>query len=270
MDVDADNGTIFIADAVYSIQVVGDAGEPIGAFQHDEMRVPQDVKVDPFGNVYVAAWGSGKVLVFEPMGGGEPLVVFRERGKGDGQFGDFSPTHLAVGLDGRIYVHDRNKNDKDETYNRILVFSPQGDWLQTINFEDDFFTPGGMDVGPDGNLYVVGFIGSKILQYSPDGELLGELGEDAIRSVVGGPQGIAIDAAGNFYLALWTGGIVQLDTAGNLLGQWGVQVKEGESPWAEGGFYQPAGIAVLPDGSVTYWCDNSGKMAYLTALSFER
>ena len=270
MDVDADNGMIFIADAVHSIQVVGDAGEPIGAFQHEEMRVPQDVKVDPWGNIYVAAWGSGKVLVFEPMGGGDPFVIFGERGRGDGQFGDYSPTHLAVGLDGRIYVHDRNQNEKDEYYDRIQVFSPQGEWLQTINFEDDFFTPGGMDVGPDGTLYVVGFIGSKILRYSPDGELLGALGEDAIRSVNGGAQGMAVDAEGNFYLALWTGGIVKLDPAGNLLGQWGVQVKDGTVAWPEGGFYQPAGVAVLPDGSTVFFSDTSGQYTYLTAFSFPR
>ncbi len=224
--------------------------------------------MDALGNVYVAAWVSGKVLVFPPMGNGDPYVVFGERGKGDGQFGDFSPTHLAVGLDGRIYVHDRNKNDKDESYNHILVFTPQGKWLQTNQFEDKYFTPGGMDVGPDSNLYVVGFIGSNILKYSPDGELLGELGEDAIRSVNGGPQGVALDDDGNFYLALWTGGIVKLDPDGNLLGQWGVQVKDGMVVWPEGGFYQPAGIAVLPDGSQVYFSDTSSKYAYLTGLEF--
>jgi sugar lactone lactonase YvrE len=269
MDVDASNGVLLAADAVYNIQVVDAfSGAPIGQFKHDDMRVPQDVKVDALGNVYVAAWGSGKVLVFPPMGNGDPFVVFGERGRGDRQFGDFSPTHLAVGLDGRIYVHDRNQNSKDEYYDRIQVFTPQGKWLQTIQFEDSFFTPGGMDVGPDGNLYVVGFIGSNVLKYSPDGELLGELGEDAIRSVNGGPQGIALDEAGNIYLALWTGGIIKLDPDGNLLGQWGVPVKDGENAWPEGGFYQPAGVAVLPDGSQVYFSDTSSKYSYLTAFAF--
>jgi sugar lactone lactonase YvrE len=268
MDVDPQNGLIFIADAVHDVQVVDIDGNPVGSFKHDDMRVPQDVKVDALGNVYVAAWASGKVLVFPPMGNGDPFVVFGERGRGDGQFGDFSPTHLAVGLDGRIYVHDRNQNSKDEYYDRIQVFTPQGKWLQTIQFEDDFFTPGGMDIGPDGNLYVVGFIGSTVFKYSPDGEFLGELGEDAIRSVNGGAQGIALDEAGNIYLALWTGGIIKLDPDGSLLGQWAVPVNDGEKAWPEGGFYQPAGVAVLPDGSQVFFTDTSSKQAYLTAFTF--
>lgn len=268
MAYDPANRVLFIADALHGVQVIGAEGEHIGAFEHDDMRVPQDVKVDARGNVYVAAWGSGKVLVFPPMGGGEALVSFGERGKGDGQFGDFSPTHLAVGLDGRIYVHDRNQNSKDEYYNRIQVFSPQGAWLQTIQFEDAYFSPAGMDVGPDGNLYVAGFIGSNVLKYSPEGELLAELGEDAIRSLDGGPQGIALDAAGNIYLALWTGGIAKLDPQGELLGQWGVLVKDGENPWPEGGFYQPGGVAVTPDGGTVFFSDTSSKYAYVTAFTF--
>ncbi|HBY06428.1 MAG TPA: hypothetical protein DEH22_01035, partial [Chloroflexi bacterium] len=269
IDVDPNNNLVYLADTIYNIQIV-DAltSEYVGQFKHAEMRVPQDVKVDALGNVYVAAWGSGKVLVFPPRGDGEPYSVFGERGKGDGQFGDFSPTHLAVGLDGRIYVHDSNKNDKDEYINRIQVFTPQGQWLQTINFEDKYFSPGGMDVGPDGNLYVVGFIGSKILKYSPDGELLGELGEDAIRNLVGGAQGLAIDDAGNFYVAMWTSGMIKLDPEGNLLGQWGVQVNDGENDWPAGGFYQPAGISMMPDGSIVYFSDSSTQYSYLTAFTF--
>lgn len=269
IDVDPNNNLVYMADTIYDIQMVNAlTGEYVGQFKHVDMRVPQDVKVDALGNVYVAAWGSGKVLVFPPQGEGEPYAIFGERGKGDGQFGDFSPTHLAVGLDGRIYVHDSNKDAEDKYYHRIQIFSPQGKWLQTINFEDDFFTPGGMDVGPDGNLYVVGFIGSKILKYSPDGELLGELGEAAIRSVVGGAQGITLDEAGNFYLVLWTGGILKLDADGNLLGQWGVQVKDGENDWPAGGFYQPTGIGVMPDGAMVYFSDNSTQFSYLTAFTF--
>ena len=276
IDYDPINDVIYAADAVSGIQVI-DAqsmanppeGQQLGQFTHTEMRVPQDVKVDAEGKVYVAAWASGKILVFAPMGGGEPLVSFGERGTGDGQFGEFSPTYLAVGLDGRIYVNDSNKNQQGETYDRIQVFSPQGKWLKTINYSDDFFSPGGMDIGPDGNLYVVGFIGSKILKYSPSGNLLGELGEDAIRSVNGGAQGIALDGMGNIYLALWTGGLVKLDSTGTLLSQWGMPVQDGEQPWSEGYFYQPAGIAVTPDGSQVFFSDTSSKYTYLTAFTFK-
>jgi sugar lactone lactonase YvrE len=268
IDLDEEVGLIYIADAIYDIQVVDlYAGVPVGSIDHPDMRVPNDVKVGPEGQIYAAAWGSGKILVFSQVG--EPLLQFGERGTGDGQFGDFSPTHLAVGLDGRIYALDRNTNSNGDWYDRVHIFSPQGEWQSTINFEDDWFSPGGMDVGPDGNLYIVGFIGSKILKYSPDGDLLDELGEAAFAEVFGGPQGLAIDAAGNFYVAMWTAGMVKLDPQGELLAQWGVQVTDGENPWPEGGFYQPSGIAVLGDGSQVFFTDTSSQYSYLTAFEFK-
>lgn len=276
LDYDPTNDLIFAADTAYDVQVVealsyidNPHGQVLGRFNHPDMRFPQDVKMDAGGKVYVAAWGSGKVLVFGPLGGGEPLLVFGEHGRGNGQFGDVSPGYLAVGADGRIYVHDNNTNEQGDFYERIMVFSPLGEWLQNITIPAPSFSTGGMDVGPDGNLYVAGFIGSKVLKFSPDGELLAELGEDAIRSVNGGPKGIALDQQGNMYLALWTGGIVKLNPDGGLLGQWGVRVDNGESPWAEGGFYQPSGVAVLPDGSQVFFTDTSSRYAYLTAFTFD-
>jgi len=276
VDYDLLNDMIYAADAVHDIQVIealsyieNPQGQDLGQFNHPDMRVPRDVKVDADGRVYVADGGAGKVFVFGPLGGGEPLLVFGERGQDKDQFGDLCPAYLAVGLDGRIYAHDKNRNNHGELYERIMVFSSQGEWLQNITFEDGAFTTGGMDIGPDGNLYVAGFIGSKVLKLSPDGELLAELGEAAIRSVNGEPKGIALDQQGNMYLALWMGGLVKLDPEGSLLGQWGVRVENGDAPWAEGGFYQPSGIAVLPDGSQVFFTDTSSRYAYLTAFRFD-
>jgi hypothetical protein len=266
MDVDEEMGLIYIADAIYDIQVVDlYDGTPVGSINHPDMRVPNDVKVGPQGKIYAAAWGSGKILVFSQTG--EPLFQFGERGSGNGQFGDFSPTNLAVGLDGWIYALDRVE-ENSSWRERVHIFNENGVWQSTIDFDDEWFAPGGMDVGPDGNLYIVGFIGSKILKYSPDGELLDTLGEAAFADVFGGPQGLAIDAAGNFYIDMWTAGMVKLDPQGNLLAQWGVQVSDGQNPWPEGGFYQPAGITVLGDGSQVFFSDTSSEYTYLTAFEF--
>ncbi|MFM8321423.1 MAG: hypothetical protein ACKOC5_10945 [Chloroflexota bacterium] len=276
IDYDPLNDLLYAADGLYDVHVF-DAlsyieqaqGQHIGPFKHPEMRVPTDVKVDAQGSVYVAAWGSGKVLVFGPQGGGEPRLVFGERGAGDGQFGEFSPAALAVGLDGRIYVHDRNKDAQGVEYDRVLVFSPTGSWLQTISLPDASFKPAGMDTGPDGSLYMAGFIGSRVLKYSPDGQLLDELGEAAIRQAGGGPRALAIDQVGSLYLALWSGGILKLDPQGQLLGQWGVPVKDGRAAWPEGGFFQPSGVAVTADGAQVFFTDTSAAQAYLTAFTFE-
>ncbi|MBU0512264.1 MAG: hypothetical protein KKD28_07175 [Chloroflexi bacterium] len=61
IDYDPTNDMVFAADAVYGVQMFeaysmgADAdGHHLGAFEQDGMRVPQDVKVDTLGNVYVA------------------------------------------------------------------------------------------------------------------------------------------------------------------------------------------------------------------------
>jgi hypothetical protein len=114
---------------------------------------------------------------------------------------------------------------------------------------------------------MVGFIGDGILQYAPDGTLLGKLGVDALDFT--GPQGLYIDNAGNFYVSTWSETpIIKLDPEGNLLATFGIEINENETVWGEGGFYQPSGITGLGDGSIIFVADWSGNYAFITAFSY--
>jgi sugar lactone lactonase YvrE len=265
MDTDA-AGNLYVADNIHGVYIFDSEGNQVGLIDHDDFNNPADVKVGPEGNVHVASWGADQVFVFTPEG--ELITQFGEEGTEEGQFGLFSPQALAVGQDGAIYVHDENEDAAEESYERIQIFSPDGAFVDSFIIEEDFFALSGMDVGPNGNLYLVGFIGDSILEYTPDGELVGELGTEAIDFA--GAQGLSIDDAGNFYVTTWSSEpAIKLDAEGNQVGGFGVDVEEGEIEWPGGAFYQTQGIAVARDGTAVYVSDWSGDYSFVTAFQFE-
>jgi len=264
VDTDADD-LVYVADNTHGIWVFDADGNQVNLIAHDDLNNPTDVKIGPDGNVYVAAWGNNQVFVFTP--GGALVARWGEAGTGEGQFGDFSPDAVAVGLDGTVYVLDSNVDEEGNDITRVQMFTPDGTFMGLFPITDEYFSAAGMDVGPDGNLYVVGFMGDEILKFDPEGNLLGRLGGAALEFT--GPQSLNIDDQGNMYVAVWTpASVLKLDPMGNLVAQFGVEVENGDAPWPEGGFYSPEGAAALRDGSRVFATDWSGSYAYITAFEF--
>jgi len=266
MDASPDN-LVYVADAMRGVWVFDTSGKIISKINDPDMNQPADVQIGKDGNVYVAAWASHAVFVFSPAG--KLIRRFGVEGKGNGQFGQFSPSELAVGPDGRIYVYDPNKDSADNNIDRIQIFNSQGKWLKTFTPPDTWAAPDGMDFGPDGKLYTVSFIDREITQYDAEGKLLGTIKSDTLDNFVGA-QDMDIDAAGNFYIVMWDYGVIKLDPRGNLLGQWGTSAGEiDQQSWPEGTNHYPSGVAALKDGSAVYFSDSSGYYAYVTAFSFD-
>lgn len=264
MDTDANN-LLYVVDNIQGVYVFDADGQQVNVINHSDLNNPADVKVGPDGNIHVAAWGSNQIFVFNPEG--ELITQFGEEGTGEGQFGTFSPQALAVSDDGNIYVVDDNEDEAGEGITRVQVFSPEGDFLFAFPIEEDYFSAEAMDFGPDGNLYVVGFVGGFIMKFAPDGTYLDGLADEVLNFT--GPQGLSIDDAGNFYVPVWTPDVVmKLDPDGNLVSQFGVEVEDGEKAWSEGGFYQLSGVAVLADGSRVFASDWSGDYSYITAFEY--
>jgi hypothetical protein len=265
MDTDGNN-LLYVADSSQGIRVFDTEGEPVRLIDDPDMIQPSDVKIGPDGNVYVAAWGSNQVFIYTPEG--DLVTRIGEAGMGNGQFGQFSPQKLAVGPDGRIYVYDQNKDDADQAVYRIQIFTPNGEWLHSFPLASEWDTPNGMNFGPDGNLYTVGFLSDSIVQYDSDGNLLNQL---EVTDGLGGARSLDIDNAGNFYIASWDKGVLKVDPQGNLLGEWGVWAGDtaGELDWVEGTFYRPAGVAVLWDGTQVFFSDWSYMFSYIVAFEFK-
>jgi len=119
---------------------------------------PGALAVDGSGNVYVLELSGRQVKKFTT--GGSLLATFGSTGTGPGQFQD--PQGIALDASGRIYV-------ADYTRVRILRFLADG------TFDMEFPTPVAptdVAVGPDGNIYVVGFYAAQAYEYSPSGAQL--------------------------------------------------------------------------------------------------
>ncbi len=262
---------LYVADNIHGIYSVLPDGELLpDVITHPDINNAADVHVGSDGLVYVAAWGSSQIYVFEPAVDGYNLVTqFGEEGNGPGQFALFSPQAVTVDFDGNIYVLDDNEDAAGEEMVRIQVFSPEGEYLREFPITEDFFAATDIEFGwgpdPDGNLYVLGFIGGYILQLSLEtGEVQARIGEDALSFA--GPQRF-VKEGDNFYVSTWTpSGVMMLDADGNLVSQFGVEVDLDAShlAWPEGGFVQPIGVA--SDGFSVYSNDTNGDMTYITSF----
>jgi outer membrane protein assembly factor BamB len=256
-------GNLFVADNLSRIQIISAEGSVLYSFGEEELWNASDVKVAADGTAYVADWGNNAVAAFTSEG---EMWQWGSAGTGEGEFGDFSPGYLAVCPDGRVYVADSNEDASGDDYERVQVFDPQGGYLDQWNISeiDDFFSISGMDCGPDGNLYLVGFIGGYVMVLDPAGNLLAALGEDAI--AWSAPSSLAVGPAGNIYVGSWNEGVLVLDPLGGLLGRWGTSTDE-DGPRSEGQLQYADGLAVDADGNI-FVGDWAGGYSYVTKSVF--
>ena len=188
-------------------QVIGERGSLPG-----QIEEPRGIAVDSAGNIYVADTNNHRITVYAPSG--EPLRTIGSYGAGEGQFNE--PRGIAVDSDGNIYVAD--------TWNaRVVKLDPEGNFLAAWGEGTEDFGAGRRATVTDGT----------------------EAGNAAAPLGFFGPRGVAVDNAGNVYIAD-TGNkrIVVTDTEGNFRYQWGY------AGAAAGAFSEPIGIAVDSAGNV--------------------
>jgi uncharacterized protein (TIGR03663 family) len=204
-----------------------------------------------------------------PTGGGDtggPLRLLAERAFGEA--GSLAaPTGITVDSEGMAYVADTLNH-------RIQVYNRWGEFERSIggqgSGEGQFNEPRGVAVDSAGNLYVADTWNARVVKIAPDGEWLATWGsgdtdmgggrmatinetpEDNRDNPLGffGPRGIAVDSAGNVYVAD-TGNkrIVMTDNEGEFIYQWG------EAGSAPGSFNEPTGIAIDEANDLIYVAD---------------
>ena len=102
---------------------------------------PTSIALGPTGVIYVTdGYGNARVHKFSPDG--QHLLSWGEPGTGPNQF--HLPHGVAVDRAGMVYVGDRQNN-------RIQIFSPQGELINTWH---DVARPNDMQFDATGNLYV--------------------------------------------------------------------------------------------------------------------
>lgn len=105
-----------------------------------------------------------------------------------------------------------------------------------------FQQPRGMAIGPNGSLYVVDTVNSRVQRFSPQGDPLGAFGSAGSEpGQFKDPGGIAVDKDGFVYVAdVWNHRIQKFTADGQFVLTWG----------KEPDFYGPRDVAVSSDGRI--------------------
>ena len=230
---------------------------------------PAGIAVDPSGNVYVAENENHRIRKITPAG-----VVSTVAGSDSGERGNTNgsgaaarfnaPAGLTLDAAGNLYVSDNgNKQIRKITpAGEVSTFAGSGIFGSTDGngTSASFKSPIGIVIDASGNLYVADSRSNLIRKISPTGDVSTFAGSGAEGSTNGNgtlasfnaPEGIAIDASGNLYIADSENNLIRkINHAGDvttLAGNGSLGADNGAAETAS--FIQPYGVALDASGNL--------------------
>ena len=179
-----------------------------------EFDLPTGLAVDANGNILVADTGNGRIEKFSPAG--TFLSTIGTKGAGHGQLGE--PNGIAVDRAGNIYVAEVAPN------HRVQKLAPDGTFIAEWKGPDlGFYGPRRIGIGPDDSVYVVDQGHTRIVKFSPDGQVLAVWGSKGTGDgQFDDPTSVAVDPTTNkVYVADPINRRIQLfDSNGKFLTKW--------------------------------------------------
>ncbi|MGB5541076.1 MAG: 6-bladed beta-propeller [Gammaproteobacteria bacterium] len=247
-DVSVCQGQVYISDTVRrSVMVFDVPGQTffeLGLEEPGTLSKPLGLDTDDDCNVYVADGTTRRVLVYDQSG------RFLKALGGQQWFERLS--HVAVDGNGsRVYAVDTGGVTTEAHYVRVFDVA-SGEHLNDIGKRgsepDQFNLPRDIEVGPDGNLYIVDGGNFRVQVFTPQGGYIRSIGSLGRRyGQFARPKGIALDTEGNIYVSDAAHGNFQIfDAAGQLL----LFVGERSEKYDRATYMLPAGIDVDEDGRV--------------------
>jgi uncharacterized protein (TIGR03437 family) len=229
------NGNVLIADTSnYRVRKVDSsglittiAGNGESRFKADGVQAtttglaPKGIAVDSVGNILVADQVNSRVRKISPAG-----IISTLAGNGDfGESGDggpataaaVDPAAVAVDQAGNVFIADENSQRvrKIALNGTISAFAGNGDQ----DFSGDggpatsaaLFEPVGVATDAAGNVFIAEYFNHRIRRVSPSGIISTVAGNGnrgfsgdggpAVQASLNTPQGVAVDSAGNLFIA---------------------------------------------------------------------
>jgi sugar lactone lactonase YvrE len=176
---------------------------------------PNGVAADAQGNVYVADAGNNAIRMVIPTGLTTTIAGNINPGSANGPATTATfnnPAGLAVDASGNIYVADMLNNLIRKISNGNVSTLAGHDTAATINGPDTlaaFYFPNSVAVDKSGNVYVTEYVTDLIRKIAPDGTvstfagngMSGQADSTGTAASFNGPSGVAVDVAGNLYIA---------------------------------------------------------------------
>jgi DNA-binding beta-propeller fold protein YncE len=176
-------------------------------------------------------------------------LVIGQEGVAPGEF--FRPRDIALAPDGTIYVADTANHRVQHLNQDGEVLDVWGSYANRLEGEapgGTFNEPWGIDVAPDGTVYVADTWNHRVQWFTPDGEFLGMFGQEGYGDSAGafwGPRDVAVDSAGRVYVSDTGNKLIKVfDREGNYLAQFG------GAGYQTGFLDEPVGLAVSNEGVV--------------------
>ena len=293
------SGTLYVADqsnhrirkittegTVTTLAGDGYVGSTDGPGSTARFYFPLALALDNSGNIYVADSINNRIRKITSSG-----VVTTLAGNGQGGLADSSsgstnvkfwqPNGVAVDSGGNVYVGDsyNNRLRYISSYGYVMTLAGSGAFGQynEITFADGngsvaiFWNPQGVAVDSSGNVYIADKSNHRIRKYkSGVVSTLAGSGESGFADGTGAaakfgrPQGVAVDAAGNVYVAEYRkirkvtpSGVVTTLAGGDVNG-----FQDGLGTNAL--FDQPAGVAVDSLGNLYIADTNNNRIRKIT------
>lgn len=239
----------------------GQSGSADGEGSLAKFFYPVSVAVDGNGNVYVADNYNNKIRKVTPSGFVSTFAGSGLQGSTDGQgtaASFYEPRGVALDANGNVYVSDSQNKKIRKISPTGLVSTLAGSGLEgSIDGNGaaaSFYLPTGIAVDANGYVYVAG--NELIRKISPAGFVTRLAGTNSNSGTDGqgtatslsSPSGVAIDAAGNFYVSdYYKRKILKISSKGlgNTLA--GPFI---EGPGTAAGFDHPTGVTVDVNGNV--------------------
>lgn len=192
-------GRVYVVDSGnHRVAVFNRAGKPLFSIgqrgtETGQFRDPLGIGIGPANQVFVADKGNQRIQVFSADGAFQHSFPVMVSGK------SIAPVDVAVDAAGKTVYVTGNTNHK------LMAFTPDGRLLRQWGGEGmnrgEFRYPATVDVGPDGRVYVVDVLNTRVQVFDPSGSIftVGEWG--VLPGQLFRPKGVAVDRKGRVYVS---------------------------------------------------------------------